>query len=203
VDEDEWGALLRITADGQSSLLHAETTFTDATNSLGPRAGTIAGGTSVTISGSGYPIGASFAVKFGNTPVSATRVSSTTLAATTPAHATGTVNVTVVINGIDDVPLANGYTYVCTNPSNLVFNESLGTVGITTSIVAHEAANGFDNDGYTMSGTGDIRTSSPSTDYPGVSANANIFLTTTIGTNFQIAGINPLVLSHLALSFGF
>jgi hypothetical protein len=202
VDEDEWGALLKLTADGENSLLHAETFFTDATNSLSPRAGTIAGGTSVTITGSSYPTGGSFAVKFGNTSVPATRVNSTTLTAITPAHSAGSVNVTVVINSVDDVPLVNGYTYVCTNPSNVVFTESIGTVATTTTIAAYEAANGFDNDAYTMSGSGDIRTSSASTDYPGASANANIFLTTAIGTNFQIAGINSTGLSNLELSFG-
>jgi IPT/TIG domain-containing protein len=202
VDEDERGALLKLTADGERSWLHAETFFTDATNSLSPRAGTIAGGTSVTITGSSYPTGATFAVKFGNTSVPATRVNSTTLTAITPAHSAGSVNVTVVINGIDDVPLVNGYSYVCLGPSNAVFVESFGTVATTTAIAAHEAANGFDNDSYTMSGTGDIRTSSASTDYPGASGNANIFLTTTVGTNFQIAGINTTGLSNLELSFG-
>src|SRR5439155_6369053 len=29
-DQDELGAMLKLTADGQTSLLHAETTFTDA-----------------------------------------------------------------------------------------------------------------------------------------------------------------------------
>src|SRR5262249_9646643 len=108
VDEDEWGALLKLTADGESSSLHAETTFTDATNSLSPRAGTIAGGTARTITGPSYPTGANFAVKFGTTSVAATRVSSTTLTAISPAHAAGSVNVTVVINGTDDAPLVNG-----------------------------------------------------------------------------------------------
>ena len=202
VDEDEPGALLKLTADGQSSWLHAETTFTDATNSLSPRAGTIAGGTSVTVTGSSYPTGGTFSIKFGNTSVPATRVNSTTLTAITPAHSAGSVNVTVVINGVDDVPLVNGYTYVCTSPSNVVFTESVGTVAVTTTIAAHEAADGFDNDAYTMSGTGDIRASSTSTDYPGASGSANIFLTTTVGANFQIAGINTSGLSNLELSFG-
>jgi immunoglobulin I-set domain protein len=100
------------------------------------------------------------------------------------------------------VPLVNGYTYVCTSPSNVLFTESIGTVATTTTIASQETANGFDNDAYTMSGSGDIRISSASTDYPGASANANIFLTTTVGTNFQIAGINTTGLFNLELSFG-
>src|SRR5438552_10589123 len=166
-DEDESGATLKLVADGQSSLLHAETMFTDATNSLSPRAGTTAGGTPVTITGNGFTSGASFAVRFGGTTVSATRVTSTTLTAVTPAHVAGSVDVTVVINGVDDMPLTNGYTYFCTNPANVVFTESMGTVATTTSIAAHETANGFDNDNYTMSGTGDMRSSSASSEYFG------------------------------------
>ncbi|TMI87330.1 MAG: hypothetical protein E6H06_19980, partial [Bacteroidetes bacterium] len=144
----------------------------------------------------------SFAVRFGGTTVSATRVTSTTLTAVTPAHVAGSVDVTVVINGVDDMPLTNGYTYFCTNPANVVFTESMGTVATTTSIAAHETANGFDNDNYTMSGTGDVRSSSVSSEYFGATAGANIFLTTTVGTSFQIAGINTSGLSNLELSFG-
>lgn len=201
-DEDELGATLKLLADGQASLLHAETIFTDAANSVSPRSGTTAGGTAVTITGSGFSSGASFAIKIGNTMVSATRVSSSTLTAITPAHPAGSVDVTVVINGVDDLPLVNGYTYVCTAPGNFVFNESMGTVATTTSIASHEVANGFDNDAYTMSGTGDVRTSSPSADYLGASGGANIFLATTAGTNFQIAGVNTSGLSNPDLSFG-
>ena len=38
-----------------------------------------------------------------------------------------------------------------------VFSESMGTVPGTTQIATHESGNGFDNDGLTMSGTGDVR----------------------------------------------
>ncbi|HRH65280.1 MAG TPA: alkaline phosphatase family protein, partial [Bacteroidia bacterium] len=85
-----------------------------------------------------------------------------------------------------------------------VFSESIGNVGGTTAITAHESANGFDNDLYTMSGTGDIRSSSPSltSNYPTASGQANVFLTNTSGKNFIISGINTSGLMGLQLSFG-
>jgi hypothetical protein len=82
-----------------------------------------------------------------------------------------------------------------------VFTESIGTVSGTTAISAHEAANGFDNDAFTMSGTGDIRNTSSSTGYTGASGAANVFLTTS-NNNFQIADINTTGSSNLSLSFG-
>ncbi|NCA83033.1 MAG: hypothetical protein EOM72_09855, partial [Opitutae bacterium] len=51
-----------------------------------------------------------------------------------------------------------------------VFRETMGTVPGTTTIAAHEAANGFDNDAYAMSNggasrTGDVRNTSASAGY--------------------------------------
>jgi uncharacterized protein YkwD len=62
--------------------------------SITPDFGSAAGGTAVTISGTGFTGATS--VKFGTTPAAAfTVVSDTTLTATSPAHAAGTVDVTV------------------------------------------------------------------------------------------------------------
>jgi hypothetical protein len=85
---------------------------------------------------------------------------------------------------------------------NQLFTESIGSVGGTTSIAAHESVNGFDNDGYTMSGTGDIRNTGVSAGYAGASANANVFLTNNGTASFQIAGIVTTGCSSLSLSFG-
>jgi hypothetical protein len=85
---------------------------------------------------------------------------------------------------------------------NQLFSESIGSVGGTTSIAAHESANGFDNDGFTMSGTGDIRNTGVSTGYAGASGNANVFLTNNGTASFQIAGIVTTGCSSLSLSFG-
>lgn len=83
-----------------------------------------------------------------------------------------------------------------------IFTETMGTVSGTTAIATHETANGFDNDGYTMSGTGDLRITTVSTGYTGASGSANVFLTNTAGKNFQIAGINTSGYSSITLSFG-
>lgn len=89
-----------------------------------------------------------------------------------------------------------------------IFTESMGTVGGTTSIAAHEAGNGFDNDSYTMDQGGaanpaDIRASSGSTGYAGASGGANVFFTTTSGEyGFTIKGINTLSCSSMTISFG-
>ncbi len=61
--------------------------------------------------------------------------------------------------------------------------EPLGTVSGTTTISAHEAANGFDNDNLTYSGTGDLRTTIPSP-----SGGANVFLTNTSAPRTFIVG---------------
>ena len=86
--------------------------------------------------------------------------------------------------------------------STVVFTETIGTPGATTLIPAYETANGFDNDGYTMSGSADVRTTTPSTGYTGASGSGNVFITGTVGRNFIISGINTSGLTNLQLSFG-
>jgi hypothetical protein len=78
--------------------------------SVSPASGRTSGGTKVTIAGTGFQSGAT--VTFGgNAATNVTVVSSTSITATTPPHAAGTVNVTVTNpNGQRDT-LANGYTY--------------------------------------------------------------------------------------------
>ncbi|HOS48099.1 MAG TPA: hypothetical protein PLG57_05655 [Bacteroidia bacterium] len=86
--------------------------------------------------------------------------------------------------------------------STTVFTETIGTPGATTLIPAYETANGFDNDGYTMSGSADVRATTPSTGYAGASGSGNVFITNTVGKNFIISGINTSGLTNLQLSFG-
>ncbi|MBK7432160.1 MAG: hypothetical protein IPI62_14915 [Bacteroidetes bacterium] len=61
--------------------------------------------------------------------------------------------------------------------NKILFTEQMGIVAGTTSINAHESANGFDNDGFTMTGTADVRVTVASTGYAQASGNANVFLT--------------------------
>ncbi len=83
-----------------------------------------------------------------------------------------------------------------------IFTESMGTVAAITTIATHETNNGFDNDPYTMTGTGDVRNTTPSAGYTGASANANVFITSIVGRDFQIAEISTLGYNTLTLSFG-
>jgi acid phosphatase len=78
--------------------------------SVSPDNGSAAGGTPVTITGSGFASGAS--AKFGGVSATAvTVVSPTTLTAITPAHAAGTVGVTVTNVDGQSGTLAGGFSY--------------------------------------------------------------------------------------------
>lgn len=83
-----------------------------------------------------------------------------------------------------------------------IFTESMGTVGGTTTVAAHETANGFDNDSYTMTGTGDVRNTTVSSGYAGASGAANIFITNTVGRDFQIADINTVGCTMVSITHG-
>lgn len=76
---------------------------------VAPATGDVAGGTVVTVTGTGFTTAT--AVNFGGTPGTAFSVTSDTeVKATTPAHAAGAVNVTVVRPG-GSVTKTNGFTY--------------------------------------------------------------------------------------------
>ena len=79
-------------------------------SSITPVSGTTAGGTPVTITGTGFLAGAT--VSFGGTPATGVGVTnSTTITATAPAHAAGAVNVVVTNTDAQSGTLNNGYTY--------------------------------------------------------------------------------------------
>ena len=75
-----------------------------------PTSGTTAGGTGITVTGTGFLAGAT--VTLGGTAASnVTLVNSTTITATTAAHAAGAVNVVVRNTDGQTGTLTNGYTY--------------------------------------------------------------------------------------------
>jgi acid phosphatase len=77
---------------------------------LSPNSGPAAGGTTVTISGTGFADGAT--VSFGGTAASNVNVlGSTTITAVAPAHTSGAVNVVVTNPGGQNATSVNGYTY--------------------------------------------------------------------------------------------
>ena len=95
-----------------------------------------------------------------------------------------------------------------------IFRETMGSVSATTTIAAHETANGFDNDGYTMSSGGaanpaDIRATSTSSGYTDPAGNSasglgNLWFTSTSAEyGFGVAGIDASGYDYLMLSFGY
>ncbi len=78
--------------------------------SVDPNSGTTAGGTPVTISGSGFQWNT--AVTFGGVPVTATYLDPNTLGLTTPPHAAGPVDVVTTNTDSQNGTLNAGFTYV-------------------------------------------------------------------------------------------
>ncbi len=77
---------------------------------INPNSGSTAGGTPVTITGTNYVTGATASIG-GVAATGVTVVNSTTITATTGAHAAGTVNVVVTNPDSQSGTLVNGYTY--------------------------------------------------------------------------------------------
>ncbi len=100
-------------SDAQSGSLTNGYTYRNpapTVTSITPNTGSSAGGTSVTIAGTGFVAGAT--VSLGGTAATAVNVgSSTSITATTPAHAAGAVNVVVTNPDTQSGTLTNGYTY--------------------------------------------------------------------------------------------
>ena len=109
-------------SDTQSGTLTQGFTYTTASNPpptltwISPASGTATGGTAVTITGTGFLAGAT--VSLGGTPATGvTVVNSTSITATTPAHAAGAVNVVVTNTDAQSGTLPQGFTYMAvSNP---------------------------------------------------------------------------------------
>ena len=94
--------------------------------SVSPTSGTTSGGTSVTISGSGFVSGAT--VTFGGTAATVTALTATSITVTTPAHAAGAVSVVVTDPSGQIATLANGFTYAAVvTPSISSISPTSGT----------------------------------------------------------------------------
>ncbi len=101
--------------DAQSGTLNNGYTYTvtnpaPTVTAITPNSGTANGGTPVTITGTGFLAGATVSLG-GTAATGVTVVNSTSITATTPAHAAGTVNVVVTNTDAQAGTLANGYTY--------------------------------------------------------------------------------------------
>lgn len=95
--------------------------------------------------------------------------------------------------------------------ADVIFTETFGTVSANTSFTAHAAASGFDNDDLSFTGTGDLRSTTPSinattgvSSYTGASGGANVFLTNNGTASLTISGIDTsgFESGSIELSFG-
>lgn len=77
---------------------------------ISPNSGSTSGGTSVTITGTGFLSGATVSIG-GTAATGVSVVSSTSITATTPAHTAGTVDVVVTNTDSQNGTLSNGFTY--------------------------------------------------------------------------------------------
>ncbi|NLF43301.1 MAG: fibronectin type III domain-containing protein, partial [Bacteroidales bacterium] len=90
---------------------------------------------------------------------------------------------------------------MCWGQTN-IFTETMGSVGNNKSSIAEwELLNRFDNDGFEMSGTGDMRNTDVSSVYSNASGSFNVFLSGSTKF-FMITGINSSLYSNITLSVG-
>jgi len=133
-----------VTTPGGTSATGAADQFTysavPTVASVSPNAGPIAGGTSVTITGTNFT-GAT-AVTFGGAAATIGTVTATTIAATTPAHAVGGVNVVVTTPGGSGTA-TGAFTYQATtttalsaSPNPSVFGQSVTFTATVTPSTA-------------------------------------------------------------------
>ncbi len=96
--------------------------------SISPTSGTTNGGTAITITGTGFLAGPT--VSLGGTAATNVGVaSSTSITATTPAHAAGAVTVVVTNTDSQSGPLSSGYTYTNPVPQITTLSPSSVTAG--------------------------------------------------------------------------
>jgi hypothetical protein len=104
---------------------------------VSPSSGPLTGGTAVTVTGTGFVAGSTFAVDFGNTPATnVTLVSPDQLTATAPSGS-GTANVTVTTPAATSAATsADEYTYVTPPPPTVTgLSPASGATGGGTSVI--------------------------------------------------------------------
>jgi len=124
-------ATVTVTVSGQSGSLTSGFTYVviPAVSSVSPNDGSTAGGTAVTITGTNFGAGAT--VTFGGTAATnVVVVNSTSITATSPAHPTGAVTVTVTVSG-QSGSVTNGFSYILPPTVSSVSPNSGSTTGGT------------------------------------------------------------------------
>ncbi len=123
-------------SDGQSGALSSGYTYGNpapTVTAVSPNSGPASGGTAVTITGNNFQAGA--AVSFGGTAATnVTVATSTSITATTPAEAAGTVNVVVTNSDSQSGTLSNGFTYTSLAPAVMSVSPNSGPVAGGTAV---------------------------------------------------------------------
>jgi hypothetical protein len=123
-------------SDGQTGTLNSGYSYANpapSVTSVSPNSGSSGGATGVTITGTNFLSGAT--VSFGGAAAANVNVvSSTSITATTPTHATGAVNVVVANSDGQSATLSNGYTYVNTAPSVASVTPASGPIAGGTGV---------------------------------------------------------------------
>ena len=129
------------TANNMSEFFSGAPNTAPIVGGVSPASGPGVGGTTVTISGSGFAAGAS--VSFGGTAASnVTVVGSTTITAVTPAHSGGSVNVVVTNTGGESGTKVNGFTYNAGETLLLADDFDNGTID-ASNWIANNLFSGF------------------------------------------------------------
>ncbi len=123
-------------SDGQTGTLNGGYSYANpapTVTSVSPSSGSSGGATGVTITGANFLSGAT--VSFGGAAATnVTVVSSTSITAKTPTHATGAVNVVVTNSDSQSGTLSNGYTYVNTAPTVASVTPASGPIAGGTGV---------------------------------------------------------------------
>ena len=104
-------------------------------SAISPSTGTLAGGTPVTITGTGFRSGATVSLG-GTAATGVTVVSSTAITAATPAHVIGAVNVVVTNTDNQNGTLPGGYTYTTPPAGGIRFVQVKSAVAMSGSSLA-------------------------------------------------------------------
>ena len=108
-------------------------------DTVSPTSGPASGGTGVTLTGSGFTVATS--LTFGGTAATSLNVvSSTSVTAVTPAHATGAVNV-VITTPSGSGTKTNGYTYATTAVGQSAYGGKIACLNTGNNLIAATADN--------------------------------------------------------------
>jgi len=127
---------------GTATAVNAYTYEGPTIGSIDPNHGPIAGGTTITITGTGFAVGTTITV--GGAPCTAVNIiSATQVTCVTADHAAGAVDVVVTVPAFGTTTSSGGFTYDGPTAPNIVYNKDIIAAGITlpSGVTVNPAAN--------------------------------------------------------------